>query len=155
MIWCPPESVGGLKSCFSSKERCMKRALWIVPGLLALSVVIGYCAEDVSSIDDIMTRAHKNKTGLRDQIATELKKSTPDWADVQKKTKEFVGLAGSLTKFDPPKGDKGSWKKLADAYTADVKSLDAAAGKKDQPTAVKAVEKLKTGCTPCHDAHRE
>lgn len=133
----------------------MKRALWIVPGLLVLGGVIGFCAEDVSSIDDIMTRAHKNKTGLRDQIANELKKTSPDWADVQKKTKEFVKLASSLTKFDPPKGDKASWKKLSDAYTADVKSLDSAAGKKDREAAVKAADKLKTGCTPCHDAHRE
>jgi hypothetical protein len=123
--------------------------------VLVFGVVLGYCADDVSSIDDIMTKAHKNKTGLRDQIAMELKKGSPDWADVQKKTKEFVKLAGMLSKFDPPKGEKSSWKKLSDAYTAEVKTLDDAAGKKDQAAATKANDKLKTGCMPCHDAHRE
>jgi cytochrome c556 len=132
----------------------MKRAFWAVPGLLALSVVAGFCADDLS-IEDIMTKAHKNKTGLRDQIAAELKKSTPDWSDVQKKTKEFSKLAGSLPKLKPEKGDPNSWKKLSEAYAAEVKTLDDAASKKDKDMAAKINEKLKTSCTPCHDVHRE
>ncbi len=133
----------------------MKRAFWAVPGLLVVSAVIGFSAEDPSSIEDVMIKAHKNKTGLRDQIAAELKKASPDWPEVQKKTKEFAKLAGTLSKFKPEKGDLASWKKLSEAYAGEVKSLDDAAGKKDKDLATKANDKLKMSCTPCHDVHRE
>ncbi len=132
----------------------MKRAIWATAGLLVTTLVVAF-AGDPDSIDDIMTKAHKSKTGLRDQIAAELKKASPDWADVQKKTKEFVALASALKKFDPPKGDKKSWGQLSDAYVADVKNLDLAAGKKSKEDTAAAAEKLKKGCMPCHDAHRD
>src|SRR5262249_17872669 len=124
----------------------MKRAFWVIPGLFVASVVIGFCGDDTSTVNDIMKKAHSNKKGLRDQIATELKKTTPDWADLQKKSKEFAKLASMLTKFKP--GDEGvkgypkGWKKLSEAYAAEVKSLDDAVGKKDKPAAEKINDKL-------------
>lgn len=134
----------------------MMRSGWGVVGLLMLGVVVGLSAggNENPTIEQIMEKAHKTKTGLRDQIAAEMKKDAPDWADVQKKTKEFVTLIDALGKNEPPMGDKANWKKLTTAYAKHVRELDAAAGKKDRQSVSGMNTKLGTVCKSCHDVHR-
>lgn len=130
----------------------MSRAKWFVAGGLMLGLV-GLVA--AGPIEDIMLKCHKAKTGLRAQIKTESEKASPNWADIQKKTKEFVTEASMIEKNSPPKGDAASWKKLSQEYVAQVKQLDAAAGKKDAKGIADVDKKLGANCKGCHDAHKE
>jgi putative NADH-flavin reductase len=129
----------------------MTKAKWLVALVMVLGIagVIG-----AASIDEIMTKGHKAKTGLRDQIKMAADAASPNWADIQKKTKEFSDLAATLEKNDPPKGEKDSWKKLCKEYVDLVKALDTAAGKKDAKALAEANKKLGASCKGCHDAHQ-
>jgi cytochrome c556 len=133
----------------------MRKMLWVGAGLLGLFLGAGAAEDKVPSIDDIMSKAHKAKTGLRDKVANEAKKASPDWTDIQKNSQEFEKLATLLGKNDPPKGDKASWKKLCDDYVGDVKDLNAAAKKKDKDGLIAANKKIGASCMECHDKHRE
>jgi cytochrome c556 len=135
----------------------MMRATLVVAGLAIVSLLMGVVFADDKSptIIEIMTKAHKSRTGLRDQIKKEADSGSPNWTNVQKMTKEFVALASALEKNDPPKGDKAGWKKLSQEYYEQVKGLDAAAGKKDTKAVADANRKLGSNCKGCHDAHME
>jgi cytochrome c556 len=122
--------------------------------LLAVLPLAAYQGK-ATTIKDVMKKAHDNKNGLRTQIRAESEKATPDWADVQKMTKEFVELAGALEANKPPKGDAAAWKKTCSSYVDQVKALDAAAGKKDAKAVGEANKKLTASCSSCHKAHRE
>jgi len=129
----------------------MTRAQWLVAlvAMLGVAGVIG-----AASIDEIMTKGHKAKTGLRAQIKSGAEMANPNWADIQKKSKEFVDLASGLVKNDPPKGDKASWEKLCKEYVDLVKAIDEAAAKKDAKALAAADKKLGASCKGCHDAHQ-
>ncbi len=133
-----------------------KRWAVVAGGLLALGLLSGLSAanKDVPSIEDIMDKCHKTKKGFRDMIQAELEKPTPDWAGIQKQTKEWVELSGLLTKNEPPQGGKESWTKLTAAYVADVKALDAAAVNKDAKLVMDVNKKIGMSCKACHDEHR-
>jgi cytochrome c556 len=132
----------------------------LVAALVAVGAAAGLSAQDKKngdakmSIEDIMVKAHKTKTGLRSLIEAEIKKGSPDWAGAKKNSEEFVKLADALVKLDPPKGDKKGWEKLSKAYAEEVKELDKAVGKKDAKAVTAANKKLGEGCAGCHDAHR-
>ena len=113
-------------------------------------------AEDgkVPSIKEVMVKLHKGADAPLGKIGKELKSDSPDWAAIQKSTKDFVILGASLAKNDPPKGDAASWKTLADQYFADSKALDDAAQAKDRDAAVAAQKRLGGSCKACHTAHK-
>jgi type I site-specific restriction-modification system R (restriction) subunit len=132
----------------------MKR--WTVALTFILGLSLSLSADDkLPSIHDIMEKAHEGKQSLRQQIADQLKKPTPDWANVQKNAKEFVSLAEALAKHPSPKGDKSSWTKLTKEYAEQVKDLEKTAAKKDLKATNTANQKLGANCMGCHDAHRD
>ncbi|MCS6977860.1 MAG: cytochrome c [Gemmatales bacterium] len=129
----------------------MRTSKW----LAALAVLLGMTGLiAASSIDEIMVKAHKARTGLRDQIKNAAAMPNPDWAEIQKKTKEFVELAKELVKYDPPMGTKESWQKHCAEYVEIIKALDEAAAKKDAKGIAEVNKKLGASCKGCHDAHQ-
>jgi cytochrome c556 len=123
--------------------------------LAALTILFGLTGLIAgNSIDEIMVKAHKARTGLRDQIKNAAAMPNPDWAEIQKKTKEFVELAKELVKNDPPMGTKESWEKHCAEYVEIIKALDEAAAKKDAKAIAEVNKKLGASCKGCHDAHQ-
>jgi cytochrome c556 len=131
----------------------MKKGIAVIALLFGVGIVLA--GSKVPSVEEIMEKAHANKTGLRAKIADEVKAASPDWATIQKQTKEFVTLAEALAKNSPPKGDKKSWEKLSKEYAEQVKDLDKAAAKKDAKAVTAANQKLNGNCQGCHDVHRD
>ncbi len=132
------------------------RAGWIA-GMLLVFLAAQLTAFDgkTPTVKDVMKKAHDSKAGLRAQIKTEADKTSPDWGDLQKLTKEFVVLASALESNKPTKGDAAGWKKKCQGYVELVKTLDAAAGKKDAAAVKAANQKPAANCGGCHKAHRE
>ena len=129
---------------------------WIAAIGMVLGLGLALRADDkLPSIEDIMEKAHANKTGLRAKIMDEVKKPSPDWAGVQKNAKEFLSLADALAKHDAPKGDKNNWKKLSKEYAEGIKDMEKSASRKDAKTVTATLQKLNANCTACHDAHRD
>ena len=132
---------------------------WIVVVAVAL---ISVGAVSVAAFDDespdtttIMKALFKKGSG---KFNTALKKqvdaSPTDWTELQKTTEEIAKNGKALAKAEPEKGDKDSWKKMADKFGENTKALDDAADAKDL-TKVKAAQKAIGGsCKSCHDAHR-
>ena len=106
------------------------------------------------TIKDVMSKLHKGANSPLAKLKGELKGDSPNWGDVQNLTKDFVTLGKELEKNDPPKGDKESFKVLANRYYADVKVLDDAAQRKDTEAARAAHQRLSTSCKACHTAHK-
>jgi len=134
---------------------------WIVLGAVALAVsTLAYRASlagadsDTPTIKEVMNKLHKGANSPLGQLKGELAAPAPNWDQIQKTTKDFVILGASLEKNDPPKGDKGSWKKLADSYFADAKALDDAVNAKNQAAAQAAHKKLAASCKSCHALHK-
>jgi len=130
--------------------------LFALAGAFALALTLGAAtAKDdkkPENIHDLMETAH-GEDGLKDQISAANKKKELDKA--KKPAEEWAKLAGLLSKFEPPKGDSASWKKLTAEYEKQVKDL-AAAVKDEKPDDVTATLKsLSKGCTPCHMEHRK
>ena len=59
-----------------------------------------------------------------------------------------------LESFDPPKGEKDDYKKLAKEFSSAITDLNKAAQEKDAKAATKAFEKSGTFCMKCHKAHK-
>jgi hypothetical protein len=121
----------------------------MLKGLLACGVmatILGlgsYRAEDDKpkyTIEEVMEKAHKKKTGIFDKVMAG-KASKDD------KT-ELVALYIEMAKNKPPKGEVSSWKKLNDALVASAK--DVAAGKPGAEKKLKAA----ANCSDCHDKHK-
>jgi cytochrome c556 len=137
----------------------MKR-LVCVASVLALAATVDLILspihaqeEKTPTIKAAMKKLHGGDSSLRPTIAKALKAEQPDWAEVQKATKEFSKLAASLTKNNPPQGDKASWETLTKAFVENAKAMDQAAQKKDKDGTKAAHAKL-GNCKSCHDAHR-
>lgn len=111
-------------------------------------------SDKTPSIKDVMSRLHKGAKAPLAQVKTALNEPSPNWAAVEKTTKDFVILGAALAKNDPPKGDKASWKKLSDLYFEDAKALDNAAKAHDLAAAKAAFQRLSTSCKACHGAHK-
>lgn len=143
---------------FQGKEtNMMLGRAWIVTGFCIACGAASLCAFDgkTPTVKEVMKKAHDNKSGLRAQIKTEAEKASPDWADIQKMTKEFVELASALESNKPGKGDVAGWTKQCQGYVTLVKALETAAGKKDAAAMKAANDKIIRYCGGCHKAHRE
>jgi hypothetical protein len=103
---------------------------------------------------EIMNKLGKGPTSLTTTIGNELKTDPPPWDTIQPQAKEYAQLAGSVGKYDPPKGDKESWKKLTAAFAESATALDRAAAAKDKEAAVAAHKTLTQSCMACHREHR-
>ena len=106
------------------------------------------------SIKAVMGKLHKGAPSPLARLKTDLSAPSPDWAALEKATKDFVILGAALAKNDPPKGDKTSWAKLADLYFQDAKSLDDAVKAHDAAKAKAAQSRLAASCKACHTAHK-
>lgn len=105
-------------------------------------------------IGEIMAKLTKGPQSLTSVIGVELNEETPPWDKIQPQAKEYVQLAGSMSKYDPPKGDKESWLKMTTAFTQSATNLEHAAEAKDSQAAKAAHTALKNSCQSCHQAHR-
>ncbi len=130
-------------------------------GVLALLAVIALALnrtvaadEKTPTIKEIMKKAHNGDSSLLGQLRGELRDDEPEWAEIQKQTRELVTLATSLGKNKPPRGEMGSWDKLTKQYLEKAKALDGAAKKKDKKSSQVAFAKLRGSCTDCHNAHK-
>lgn len=132
-----------------------RRTGWL---LAALAIVMagGLRADDAEqpSIKDIMTKAHKGGNSIVTSVGKELRGDSPNWEDVQKKSKELVRLGTALGKNDPPQGKKTSWDTLTKQYLDNAKTLKTAADEKDQSAAKAAHQKLARSCMACHRVHK-
>ena len=121
--------------------------------LLIVSVARVYAADEPpKTIKEVM--ANHKKDQLRQQIGDEIKATSPDWAALQKKTKTYADATAKLGSFDPPKGDKDSYKKLAASFAESAKEIDKAVQAKDAKAAMAAFQKSGMACSACHQAHR-
>jgi hypothetical protein len=133
--------------------------LFALAGLLGLAVVVSTAsvkAEDdkkPKDIGEIMKKAHQGESAFRAAVAKALR--AKDFDKARTTTKAWVAIAGHLGTFDPPKGEKESWKKLTKSYAETVKSLDKAVADKEAKEAGAALKKIITSCKTCHTAHRE
>lgn len=107
------------------------------------------------TIKEVMKRSHAGPSCVLTETGRALKVESPDWASVQKLTRELIDLGTDLTKNAPPTGDKAAWDKLTQAYLDNVKALDMATTRKDRAAAQAAKAKIDTSCTACHKAHRK
>ncbi len=129
---------------------------WFLPILVALAVPVAAAAfeGETPTVKSVMNKLHKGSKSQFAVLKTQSEAPTPDWTAIGKTTKDFVILGAALEKNDPPKGDKASWKKLADKYFADSKSLDDAASAKDLAALKAAHKAMGASCKSCHTAHR-
>jgi cytochrome c556 len=107
------------------------------------------------SIVKIMDKLHKGKNSCMGVLKVALKSQSPDWTKIKKESKTFATVSADLPKFDPPKGDAASFKKLAKAYASNAKGLQTSAEKEDLGATKAAFRKLGGSCQACHDAHKE
>ena len=109
----------------------------------------------IDSIEKIMEKLHKGKNSSMGILKVALKSQSPDWTKIQKESKTFATVSADLPKFDPPKGDPASFKKLAKAYASNAKALETAAKKEELGETKAAFRKLTGSCMGCHDAHKK
>jgi hypothetical protein len=124
-------------------------------GLLALAVLVSggaLAGEKPESIGEIMEKAHEGDEAFRAAIAKALK--AKDFDSAATTMKAWGALAPHLGKFDPPRGDKESWKKLTKKYGDSVKALSKAIDSKDAKAAGKELKAINTSCATCHKAHK-
>jgi hypothetical protein len=136
------------------KEPQMTRGLFLIVGFVCVALIstVSTGGEKAKSIKEVMASHKKDK--LRSQIETALKDDNPDWADLQKKTKTYADQAKLLKDFEPPKGDKEDYVKLAKGFSECITNLDKAAKEKDAKAATEAFKKSGTFCGKCHAEHK-
>jgi hypothetical protein len=147
-------------------RRWVGRAFWL-PALLLASAACNKTndtsqgptgnfqgSQKPSPIKEIMMKIAQEPNSLTQVIGKELKAGSPKWEDIQPQTKEFVDMASSLSKYDPPKGSKESWTKLTSEYVDNAKAMDKAAQAKDKDKAMAAHNLLSNACMACHREHR-
>jgi cytochrome c556 len=140
----------------------LMRSLICAVSLMGLLVIAGIVSQKASadgdepaSIEKIMEALHKGRKSPIATIKTALKSASPDWATLQKVSKTYAKYAADLPKYDPPKGDKESFKTMARAFADSAKKLEDAAQREDLVAARSAFHKIDTSCKSCHDAHKE
>jgi cytochrome c556 len=133
---------------------------WLL-GAAAVAVALGglgaarLAADDKApTVEEIMKKVNAGKGAIHRTLKTDLDTANPNWAEIQKKTKEYSALADFLGKNDPPKGDKADWEKQTKAYAASAKALYEAAQKKDKATAMAVHGKISKSCMGCHRQHK-
>lgn len=105
-------------------------------------------------IGEIMIKLTKPPQSLTSVIGKELNETPPPWDKIQPQTKEYVQLASSMSKYDPPKGGKESWLKQTGSFSKLATELEQAADAKDVQAAKAAHIVLAKSCNSCHQAHR-
>ena len=128
--------------------------LVLVAGLTAAVAYLGSAtAADESKVKPENIKGcmvFQNK--VRKDLAAQAKKG--NWESIQKQTEEWLEVSKTLSAQDPPKGDMESWKELTGKYAATVKSIDAAADKKDAAGLNKGLAQIGAMCQGCHNKHR-
>jgi hypothetical protein len=127
-------------------------------GILSLSLFpsgAGAEEDETPSIKVVMQKLHKGANSPLASLKKSLAEAKPEWKKVQDKSKDFVMLGASLSKNDPPKGDKDSWKKLSDAFYTASKEMDDAAKKEDLKGTKDAYKTVSNSCMGCHKAHKK
>jgi hypothetical protein len=109
-----------------------------------------------SSIKEVMLKLNdpKGNPSLTQAIGRELNEDSPPWNKIQQQSKEYAQLTATLSKYDPPKGDKESWTKLTGAYAEHAADLEMAAQHKDKDAALAAHKEITRSCMECHREHR-
>ena len=130
---------------------------WYALALMACAVPVAALAfdDETPKIKDVMNKLHKGSTSQQNVLKKQVQASPLDWEAIGKTTKDFVILGAAMAKNDPPKGDKDSWKKLADQYFDNSKALDDAAKDKDIDKLKAAQKKMGASCKACHTAHKD
>jgi cytochrome c556 len=126
----------------------------LVAFIILVAAPAGAQDDKAPTIKEVMAKLHKGANAPLGQVKKDLQADKPDWKEVQKLTKDFVILGAALAKNDPPKGEKGSWERLAKSYFDDSKTMDDAATKEDKAGTLAAQGKLAGSCMACHKAHR-
>jgi cytochrome c556 len=132
----------------------MKRLVCVASTLAILALAAGARTDDPPTIKDVMDKLHKGASSPLAKLKTALKASSPDWSAVQDLTKDFEEFGAALAKNDPPRGEKADYEKLAKAYAANAKALNAAAKAEDKGKAEAAFKKIAASCKTCHTAHK-
>lgn len=122
--------------------------------MTAFAVGLLGAASAPPTIKKAMAELHKGKTAALPTISSAIKAEPPDWKEIQKLSKVIAELGESLTKNDPPKGDKDDYLKVAKAYAASTKSLDEAALTENLTDVKASITKLQSTCKACHTAHK-
>jgi hypothetical protein len=102
----------------------------------------------------VMEKVGKGPQSLQSSLGAALKQGEPAWDTIQPKTKEYAALTADLPKYDPPRGDKESWKKLSQAFAESAAELDKASQAREKDTTVAALDALGSSCMACHRQHR-
>jgi cytochrome c556 len=126
-------------------------------------MLLGLCAalslaqapkETPPTIRDVMKKLNRGPGSITPTLQQDLKDDDPDWEAIQEQTAEYVKLSAALTKNKPTKGEAASWEKLAQAYSAEARALDAAAKRKNKQTASAVLKRINSSCNACHKAHK-
>jgi hypothetical protein len=119
--------------------------------LLAAGVAAGEPAKgepapkrlETKELAAMMTRVHKGEKAAFTRAAAELKKDKPDWDQLAKDAKEFVGMGATLkVSANPYTNPQG--------YIAAAGDLAKAVGAKDAKAAAGAFAALGKSCSACH-----
>jgi cytochrome c556 len=134
--------------------------LLVLAGVLSLAVVVAQVqaqdkdtkSDKPKSIGAIMKKAHAGDEALRSAVTKALK--AKDFDKALSPMKAWVALATHLNTFDPPRGNKESWKKLTKEYGQEVTGLAKAIQRKDTDAALATLKVINASCGDCHKAHR-
>jgi cytochrome c556 len=125
--------------------------------LLSLCAALGLAQapkDTAPTIRDIMKKLNRGPGSITPTLQQDLKDDDPDWEAIQEQTAEYVKLTAALTKNKPTKGEPASWERLAQAYSAEARSLDAAAKRKNKQAASAVLKRINNSCNACHKAHK-
>ncbi len=109
-----------------------------------------------ATIADIM-RSVNQPTGVRGKLIEELNKSptnAKEWQAIRAEAALLLEAGRLLQHRTPPKGPPAHWLQAAKDYAAVAEEIVAAADRRDQPAAERAVTKLGQQCAMCHRFHR-
>ena len=137
-----------------SRVWCAAAVAAVLAGLALMHGPSGAGQAEDLPIKKIMTKAHKGGDSLIGKLGKELKADEPEWAKIQKQTKELVRLGTALGKATPPAGEKESWEKLTTAYVVNARAMEAAANKMDREGTAARLKTLTGMCARCHKAHK-
>lgn len=134
----------------------LTRLAVLTAGLLlaagAASAGNGLRPDKPKDISEIMKKGHAGKKALLNVIGNDLK--AEKWDDVKKNTEVMKVYGETIGEFEPPKGDKASWKKMTDKYKEDTGAMFKAAEKKDAAGTEKHLKAIQNSCKGCHSAHK-
>ena len=125
--------------------------------LAALSAVVcyfggAYAADEKKTLSIKDCMSCQNMT--RGAILPKGKGKEVDWEAAGKKTKTWLEAAEDLSKNDPPKGTKESWKEQTAKYVTNVKAVDEAVEKKNIESVTRGLATFNASCMGCHAQHK-